>query len=355
MKNTRIVSEVFMKRLYLAVLVLVFVFPLFSHDPNPQIADYFPHGIGNIWTYANTFDKITDVIIMKGSTPDNIANDGTYLYMFEWQMVGIGTSSTLYSIKQNRVVIMVEGNTLGQYQEKKPPHPILSPTGQEWRYKDRGDDLRYKTSNSSCAFDGKIFDNCILVEEQIFADQVFQYTKKSYYAKGVGLVYVTIQEPGKEERCFQKLIECNFFDITNAAINDEKIHRTREAEVDVAETDETEIILQEVKIKEEIIAEDALSSSETTPFAFIGYIFNPELPIGFSFWFNSDRFGFYFSIGGSRLAHMDWPTIDEPSNPLDTQEEHFMDVMFGLSYRIINNFFINVGVGPLYEHNIRTF
>jgi hypothetical protein len=56
-------------------------------------------------TYGNAFDKITDVIIMKGSTPNNIANDGTYLYMFEEQMIGIGTTSTLYSIKQNIVVI----------------------------------------------------------------------------------------------------------------------------------------------------------------------------------------------------------------------------------------------------------
>jgi hypothetical protein len=33
-------------------------------------------------TYGNAFDKITDVIIMKGSTPDNIANDGNRNHVY---------------------------------------------------------------------------------------------------------------------------------------------------------------------------------------------------------------------------------------------------------------------------------
>jgi hypothetical protein len=199
--------------------------PIFSQTGN--ITDYFPVTGGNIWTYANAAGKTSDVIIMRNSTPDNISNDGTSLYLFEHQFAGTGTGSTLYSIKQNKIVIMAEKNIRGQYQEKNPPFPILALAGQEWRYNDRGDDLRYKSSKSSCVFDGKTFNDCILAEEQIVYGQNVLRTKKSYYAKGIGLVYVTLQEAGKEESCYQKLIDCNFADIKTANVNN-KISQFRE-------------------------------------------------------------------------------------------------------------------------------
>jgi hypothetical protein len=207
--------------LTMSMFVFVIVSSVFSQNSNTNITDYFPVEGGNTWTYANASGKQTDVIIMKNSMPDNISNDGTSIYLFEDQFIGAGTTSTLYSIKQNRVVIMSTKNILGQYLERKPPYPILSPIGQEWKYNDRGEDLRYKTSNSSCTFDGKTFTDCILVEEQIFDGQNVLRTKKSYYAKGVGLVYVTLQSPRESESIYQKLINCNFIDINNVSFNND--------------------------------------------------------------------------------------------------------------------------------------
>jgi hypothetical protein len=174
-----------MKKLFSVLSILVIVFPLFPQNTNSQITDYFPISIGNTWTYANASGKTVEVIIVRNSMPDNVSNDGTSIYLFEQQFVGIGSGSTLYSVKQNKVLIMVEKNVLGQYQQKSPPVPILAPAGQEWRYNDRGDDLRYKTYNSSCAFEGKTFNDCILVEEQIVNGRNVLRTKRSYYAKGV--------------------------------------------------------------------------------------------------------------------------------------------------------------------------
>ncbi|MDR0605561.1 MAG: hypothetical protein LBG80_14780 [Bacteroidales bacterium] len=202
-----------MKKLFLTAFVFSIVLSAFCQNINIRITDYFPVDTGNTWTYSNASGKTRDVIIMRNSMPDTISNDGTSLYLFEHQFVGIGTGSTLYSIKEGKVVVLVEKNILGQYQEKKPPLPILASIGQEWRYNDRGDDLRYKASKSSCAFDGKTFDDCILVEERIVSGNTTLRTKKSYYAKNVGLVYVTLQSPGEKESVYQKLTECSFFNL----------------------------------------------------------------------------------------------------------------------------------------------
>jgi hypothetical protein len=208
-----------MKKVFYVLSILVIASPIFSQNTNNQITDYFPLGVGNTWTYANSSGMTTEVIIMRNSNPDNVSNDGSSLYLFDQQFIGIGTGSTLYSIKQNKVVIMVEKNIFGQYQQKSPVFPILAPADQEWRYNDQGDDLQYKTSKSLCSFDEKTFFDCIMVEEQSVAGGNVLRTQKSYYAKNVGLVYVTLQEPGDEETCYRKLIDCNFVDIKNVSID----------------------------------------------------------------------------------------------------------------------------------------
>jgi hypothetical protein len=174
-----------------------------------DISDYFPSDVGASWTYANSSGINTNIIIVKNSMPDK--NDGTNLYLFENQILGLGTTSTLYSIKDNNVVILVTKNALGKYQENQKPYPIaLAPVGQQWRYDDRGDDLRYTTSRTSCSYDGKTYNDCILVEEKIISGNSILRIKKSYYAKGIGLVYVTLQDGGGKESIFMKLVGSTF-------------------------------------------------------------------------------------------------------------------------------------------------
>jgi hypothetical protein len=356
-----------MKKLVLPVLVLVVISPLFPQNPRIQIADHFPVNAGNTWTYADASGKATEIITIRNSMPDNVSNDGTSLYLCEREFVGIGTVSTLYSIKEDKVVILVEKNILGQYRQNDPPFPILAPAGQEWRYNDRGDDLRYKASKSSCAFDDKTFYDCIMVEERIVNGNVTLRTKKSYYANGVGLVYVTLQEPGENESVYQKLINCNFIDINDFKLSD----HDGEADSDIPENNETEIVLPEDK-KEEVIVKDNLDSKETTQakiqdqernqeastkFAkwingdntggmFIGYVYAPDLPIGVLIGGTGSRVGGYFSFSFS--LQQDRPeAINNPSHipPLDTREEHLFDMIGGFYIRIFNNFFLDLGLG----------
>jgi hypothetical protein len=76
-----------------------------------------------------------------------------------------------------------------------------------------------------------------------------------------------------------------------------------------------------------------------------GYVYAPNLPIGFSFGLTWSRFGGYFSFNTGSPASKDFPTIDNPANPIETGEDIFMDLFFGMYVRTVNNLFFDIGLG----------
>jgi hypothetical protein len=78
---------------------------------------------------------------------------------------------------------------------------------------------------------------------------------------------------------------------------------------------------------------------------FLGYVYTPGLPGGFLLGLTGKRFGGYLSFSVGTPEHSSLPKINDPSNPLESREDHFMDMLFGIYFRPINNFFIDVGVG----------
>jgi hypothetical protein len=87
------------------------------------------------------------------------------------------------------------------------------------------------------------------------------------------------------------------------------------------------------------------NENKNTAGFYIGYSYAMNLPVGINFGWTVNKLGFYFTFGFSASGHSDWPVIDDPSSPLEKQEEHFMDMMWGLYYRLINNLFVNIGTG----------
>jgi hypothetical protein len=79
--------------------------------------------------------------------------------------------------------------------------------------------------------------------------------------------------------------------------------------------------------------------------SFWGYVYAPNLPGGFLFGVSGKRFGGYLSFSFGSFETFDLPKINDSSKPIETKEEHFMDVLFGLYVRIVNNFFFDVGLG----------
>jgi hypothetical protein len=370
-----------MKKLFSVLSILVIVSPLFAQNTNSQFTDYFPLGIGNTWTYANASGKTVEVIIVRNSSLDNVSNDGTSLYLFERQFVGIGTGSTLYSVKQNKVLIMVEKNILGQYQQKSPPFPILASVGQEWRYNDRGDDLRYKTSKSSCAFDGTTFNDCILVEEQIVNGRNVLRTKRSYYAKGVGLVYVTLQEQGESESVYRKLESSNFTNIQEE--NEEKEEPLPAIQSEKNNHGENEAIQDQNNITEtdrlyvtdsntEHTASTSVTNEPVTDktqddeigYFYLGYSYSPELPFGVETGIFYKKWGGFLQINFDRNG-LGKHSISDAEYTEDGSQYYLyglsasssiydgvdstalkLNIVFGVQYRIFNTLCIRLGIGP---------
>jgi hypothetical protein len=207
-----------MKKLFSFILILVVISPLFSQKAEGNITDYFPVEIGNIWTYTNGTEKLNITVFVQNSSQTDIP-----VYLFVEQTAGLGQTSTMYGLENNKIVIMAIKNIVNQYKENRRPFPVqLAPANQNWRQNESSEEYYlFKTTKSSIKYNDKVFDDCILVEQQTYLNGKLFVTKRSYYAKNIGLVYVTIQGAGEQERCFQKLISCNFFDIKNANVNDE--------------------------------------------------------------------------------------------------------------------------------------
>jgi len=170
-----------------------------------DVKDYFPTIVGSKWYYGNSEGELTNVIIVQNGAVDQ--SDGTMLYLFQHQIRGIGATSSMYSKKNNTVVLLASKDISGRYTEYKKPYPqVLAPSGKQWSYNDRGDDLRLSTVKASCSFDGNTYDDCILVEERVVSGAIVLRIKRSYYARGIGLVYVTLQGEGEPESVFMKLL-----------------------------------------------------------------------------------------------------------------------------------------------------
>jgi len=187
-----------MKKVLFILLIFVSI-SIFADEEN--ILDYFPCDRYYTWTYANSRGIIVE---RRGVT-----NNGPKDIIIENQMVGSGSIFTIYNFIDNNVVIRgIQNNIIRTSRIYESPYPIeLSLPGNEWQYTDRGDDLRLRTSRSSCNVDDTIYNDCILVEEKIVNGNTTIRTKKSYYARGIGLVLITLQRGNEVESIYIKLIK----------------------------------------------------------------------------------------------------------------------------------------------------
>jgi hypothetical protein len=185
-------------------MVLLYFIPLLSiavFADEVNILDYFPCDSYYTWVYSNSSGRIVE--------RRRVSNTGPESYIFENQMTGFGTIYTIYVVLENRVVIRaIQNQVTRSHRVYEIPYPVeLAPAGQEWSFNDRGDDLRLRTSNASCTVDSTVYNDCILVEERILDGNTVLRTKKSYYARGVGLVLVTLQERGGNESIYIKIVD----------------------------------------------------------------------------------------------------------------------------------------------------
>ena len=188
-----------MKKLILAIIaVFFFAAPVFALD----ISDYFPVAVGNTWTFASGTGVVSDVITVRSSTP----NSGGTIYLFESQFAGM-TTARLYSIRNNRVLILGTRDGFGRHHENRLPLPVaLAPPGDVGTFMSRNDNVQFSASRASISFGGRTFNDVIVFEQVIDGGFV---TRRSYFARGIGLVYETGQMGSGPTTVFRQLVDSN--------------------------------------------------------------------------------------------------------------------------------------------------
>jgi len=196
-----------MKRIPMVALLLVVYTNLFAQT----ILEYFPVKTGNTWTYTNGNEKLNETWFIQNTAERDIP-----LYLMVKQIAGIGQTSTMYGLENNKIVAVVERNISGNYSENRRPFPVtLALPEQSWRQNDDGEYYLFASAKSQITYDDKYFSDCILIKQEIYVGNNLFMTKRSYFAKNIGLVYVTTQGVNENETCFMKLKECNFTSLTS--------------------------------------------------------------------------------------------------------------------------------------------
>jgi len=206
----------FSKYCFFCVLLLMYSLSIFGQSMGENILAYFPVNTGNTWNYTNGNGKLNTTVFVQGSENSDIP-----LYLFVERDNISGQTSTMYGIENNKIVRVAVKSEF-RYREERRPFPIeLAPINQNWRQNEEGEYYLFKTIKTTVKYDDKVFNDCILVEKQVFVNSKFLLTTRTYYARDIGLVYKTTQGEGKSESVFQKLISCNFVDIKNINANNQ--------------------------------------------------------------------------------------------------------------------------------------
>jgi hypothetical protein len=192
-----------MKKVFLFSLLLVILSPLFSQTAS----DYFPAKEGYRWEYIGSNGKITDIYTCLAIEKNN----DFYLVGFSINSLGI-TTKTMYRVVEEAAVfeigkIDMNGN---QTMALNEPFVTISLRDVKWREEDRGDVFLCQSKKTSVSFDGKSYDDCIMVEKAIFINNRPLMVKRQYFARGIGLVYVTLQDQDGVERPYLRLASYKF-------------------------------------------------------------------------------------------------------------------------------------------------
>jgi hypothetical protein len=183
---------------------------IIADDFGIKITDYFPSTVGDSWAYANDSGRIIDRRNVVYRTEDKIANDGTPVYIIEYDVADKDIVAYSFSIKDNQVVLVSQKGIRGDERFYSQPYPVeLAPPFEQWTFFDYSAGLEYfyKTYKGVCMVGKNNYNDCIIVEQSIPVIDKKKTTyrvTKSYYARDIGLVLVT-EQSGKKEIVIKRL------------------------------------------------------------------------------------------------------------------------------------------------------
>jgi hypothetical protein len=177
----------------------------FNEIMYPDITVYFPAKPNYGWEYLGNNGKITDVVICKEAT------DAGALFYTYITYLGMRTGD-MYIFESNTVQQIVSINAFGRQQFYRPALTILTTPGKQWKEGDGGDMILCHSKKTSVSFDGRTYEDCIMIEKEIYVgENEFLMTRRQYFARDIGLVYVTLQGVDDNvEKPFLRLSSHNF-------------------------------------------------------------------------------------------------------------------------------------------------
>jgi hypothetical protein len=182
----------FMKFIFL-VLFVIFTFPVSSQNA----FDYFPAKEGYRWEYLGANGQVTDVYTCLAIER---VNEKESLLGVSQSSLGITTRVIYRVIPDTGIFEIGEVRNGKQNMHYDEPFVTLALNELQWKEEDRGDEFLCQSKKTSVRFDGKTYNDCIMVEKAIYAGNRLLMIKRQYFARGIGLVYVTLQgEDGIEK------------------------------------------------------------------------------------------------------------------------------------------------------------
>ena len=180
-----------------------------KNDDGINISDYYPTKLSSSRVlkyndYKDNEEILVEVVIY--SFLDK--KDSTISYML------LRTHILKNEIPKSYILNLKTKDNKGFINDKL----AIAPPNNQWTLTFKGEEKswteKWKTSKASIELDGKIFPDCILVEEQV-EEQSEIAIIKNYYAKGVGLVYSILVDPDDPNKTMvKKLIRSSLLEET---------------------------------------------------------------------------------------------------------------------------------------------
>jgi hypothetical protein len=200
-----------MKKLVFVVLVMFVSGVIFAQTANNDIMAYFPTASGHTWVYQCSYENIykgelfEEIIISEGQNRLRATNEIVYTFKINNPHQS-ADYTILYTINENSVfqrMILLNGRWI----EKRPNEAVvISLAGGEWKFPGIGRYQIMKTSRGNISFDGKRYDDCIIMTTEFYYNDSITRINRVYYARNFGLVYESEERPNEPEHFVRKLI-----------------------------------------------------------------------------------------------------------------------------------------------------
>lgn len=175
-----------------AICAAMFALIVIGVAVSQSASDYFLIKAGTYYTLETRDSATGKQYLVENITIEKTAHGdfpGEILVLYR-SVSSFSRISTVYSVTQDRVGIVLEQNSSGKENSYEPYPVIFRLTGQ-WKEKsaDSTETYEYKAESGTCTVKGTFYPDCIVIAKRTIISGKDFGTEVFYYAKGIGCVY----------------------------------------------------------------------------------------------------------------------------------------------------------------------